>query len=244
MMSALNRLSFLAFCLFLLAYCQEEPSQEITYRLCSNEVSLLASDSLPHLGITIETLHDRDPSRLDSIFEIQGSFMRYTMEHELENGQSIMIHVITTDYNRLTDAPPLMNPFVHGIHVYLTRSDSVIVKQESSSLLNIQNQVKEHYSQINESRYPLIVFYIFWDIGVDDSLLNRMVSEIILGYTGVANEKSMEWFGKPVCELSKKEFVELSDKLPFRLSIAMGKMIGLDFMTAEQRSKWFPIRFR
>lgn len=244
-MSDINRLSFLAFCLFLLASCQKEPTIGVTYRFCPNEVSLLASsDSLPHLNATIRTLYDRDPSHLDSIFDLQGAIMRYTVDHVLENGQSLKLRTYTIDYKRLTELLPPMNPHVNQMHFYLTRSDSIIVKNETSSLTAIQQQIKEHYSQKPEERYPVVFLAMFWDMGTDVALLSQMMTEIIHGFIAVANDKSMEWSGKPVCELNEKELVELANKLPFRLKIDLGKNVGGDFMTEHQRNAWRPIRFR
>lgn len=215
--------------------CSKEATSVTKSSLCDNELTLLGSfEPLPHLSINIHQLRDSPNVSLDSLFENYGFEIFYKVEHSFGDDDKVVLKMTSVDLDRYLPAPPPFNPFVNWIHVYLTKSDSLIVRNKVGSMETLSEKVRDRYLDLSEDRYELVNIALLWDYETASSTLNQVVTEIIRGYLGFANEYSVKSFGKVVCELNPGEISTLSEIVPFNLRTDFYEGSNSDFWTLEK----------
>tara|TARA_R110002096_G_scaffold170131_11_gene342260 strand:- start:621 stop:1238 length:618 start_codon:yes stop_codon:yes gene_type:complete len=186
-------------------------------------------DDVPSLNVGIAELRDTLDSPLDSLFQADGHFIRYKINHESWNNDE-MLKMGSVDLSRYPGIPPPFNPYVYEIQIYLQESDSIIFRREPSTLDSIDIKIADWYRGLKSKEYKKVRITLYWDENSNVQKLNSVVNESINGYLIFANETSLNRFNVPVCRLSKDNLDSLSMLLPFRL--------GTDFFGSEKFNKW------
>lgn len=112
---------------------------------------------------------------------------------------------------------PPFNPYIHWIHFYLDKYDSVYIRQQVSSIDSVKNEVIIHYQKLRVEEYSKIYFALLWDNESDKEKLTCLIEECINGYFEVANNFSFKNYGKSICELNEMESKYLTEIIPFKL---------------------------
>lgn len=224
----MKKFALTLFCFLSFISCSSQQSKNQIF--CENELSLLGSfDDLPYLNIDIVELRDSLHSPLDSLFQEDGYFIRYKVDHTV-NKSDLILRMESTDITKYPGEPPSFNPYVNWIHIYLQDSDTVLFRRTKSDIDSIDIKVFNWYSELSPERYELVSIALYWDENSDENKLNTIVNESINGYLAFANELSIQRFNKSTCELSANNTDSLSSLLPFQLRT--------DFFGSEKYDIW------
>ncbi len=228
-MAKMNKLLFSFVCLLVFISCS--PKKNSTTKIfCENELQLLGSfENLTHLNLEIDGLRRNKKSKLDNIFQTEGSFISYKINHRI-NQSRFVLKMHSTDLSKSIEIPPPFNPHKNWIHIYLKKSDTVLFKGEEVSLDSIAIKVSDWYQKLTPNRYKLVNIALYWDQNSDIQMLNHLTTETINGYLDFVNTFSIQNFRQPLCSLSTENIDSLSKSIPFQLRT--------DFFGSEKLNRW------
>lgn len=199
--------------------------------LCKNEQFLLGSfDDIPLVNTEVNFLRDSVDNPLDSVFDDQGASIQYRFNHNYR-GQDLTIRMRSFDFSRIEDyIPPPFNPYHNGRHIYIQKSDTILYAWEPIKIDSINSAVQYWYTSKSPDKYDRVNFYLYWDEGAKDSVIQNVVSEVVDGYVLFANEYSIRKFEENLCSLNDDQINLISKELPFKLKT--------DFFGSKRMDTW------
>ena len=208
--------------------------------LCENQLRLIQMsrvEEFPETDYDLFTVRDKICQIVNETYDDVCSFVFYfSVKHEINSSIQIDIPLTALLYidcgcTELIPPPPPFNPHPNGIHIYPTKHDTIYVIQTPTKLNEIQNRIVDKYKNRPEPSYPFIVFYLYWETGLNPELFRQVVNESIYGYLSVADNFSIDKFEKNICELNEEQLAILADKIPLQFAITdFGEMSYKDFV--------------
>jgi hypothetical protein len=189
---------------------------------CDNELELLSYDSIaPTTQYDLTNIRKNVWTKFDSVFDdFYCRQVKLKVNFNLDSINKIKLLLYSNNYKNCDfnrEPPPPFNPYVHWIHIYLDKNDSLLIRRNFATLDSVKTEVIKRYHELPKEKYYKVNIALLWDLETDKSKFSKLIQDCIEGYLYVANEVSLELFKKEICDLEKNELNVLSKKVPFRL---------------------------
>jgi hypothetical protein len=218
----MKQIYIIAIALLTLSSCSYFNKPDRVLEFCDNELKLLSYDTLaPITHYDLIDIRTNVWTKFDSIFEdFYCRQVGLKVDFKIDSINKVKLLLYSNNYkdcdiNRLP--PPPFNPYVHWIHIYLDKNDSLLIRRKFSSLDSVKSEVMKRYHELPQEKYSRVNIALLWDSETNRENFSRVIFDCLKGYMIIANEVSMEMFQKSVCDLDESELEMLNEKVPFRL---------------------------
>ena len=207
--------------IIVLASCSFNKPSSKTLGFCDNELKLISYDSIaPITNYDLTDIRNNVWAKFDSIFEdYYCRQVSFKVNFNLDSINRTKLLLYSNNYINCTDIEdiPLFNPYVHWIHIYLNKNDTLYIRRQLSNLDSVKNEVIKRYHELHIEKYPKVNIALLWDSETNKEKMSKLIHDCLKGYLHVANEVSNDIFQKPVCDLEKSELEILNRKVPFKM---------------------------
>jgi hypothetical protein len=230
----IKKLYVIGILIFVFTSCKYQHNLESNLKYCPNELRLLCSDSItPLTDYNLIDFRENVWEKLDAIFDN----LFYCREVKLKvyfttnSFDTLKLSLYTRNFENCDndyDIPPF-NPYIHWIHIYLDKDDTVYIRRQVSSIESVKDEVILRYQEIRIEEYSKVYIALLWDKESDKEKLTCLIEECINGYFEVANSFSFKNYGKSICELNEAENKFLTEKIPFKLRTDFWNVVSYDW---------------
>ncbi|MBS2214026.1 hypothetical protein KEM09_21640 [Carboxylicivirga mesophila] len=207
--------------IIVLSSCSFNKPPSKTLEFCDNELKLLCYDSLaPITNYNLADIRNNVWTKFDSTFkEYYCRQVKLKVNFRLDSINSTKLLLYSNNYQNCDDSKdiPPFNPYVHWIHIYLDKNDSLLIRRKLTSLDSVKNEVIKRYHELPTEKYFRVNIALLWDLETNQEKFSKLIKDCLEGYIYIANEVSMEAFQKTICDLEAKELAILNQKVPFKL---------------------------
>jgi hypothetical protein len=207
--------------IIVLSSCSFNKPSGKTLGFCDNELKLLCYDSLaPITNYNLAEIRNNVWAKFDSTFEeYYCRHLKLKVNFKIDNANTTKLLLYSNNYNNCEDNKdiPPFNPYVHWIHIYLDKNDSLLIRRKLASLDSIKSEVIKRYHELPTEKYSRVNIALLWDLETNQEKFSKLIKDCLEGYIYIANEVSMEVFQKTICDLEAKELALLNQKVPFKL---------------------------
>jgi hypothetical protein len=223
-----------------LSSCSHNKKPEGDLGFCENELKLLCYDTLaPITNYDLTDIRKNVWTKFDSIFEdFYCRQVKLKVNFKIDSINTIKILLYSNNRKNCDlnlPPPPPFNPYVHWIHIYLDKNDTLFIRRQFSTLYSVKNAVIMRYHELPKEKYFRVNIALLWDLETDTEKFSKLIKDCIEGYLFVADELSMDLFQKPVCNLAMEELQIIHEKIPFKLRTDFGESVpdNYDFVPQE-----------
>jgi len=207
--------------IIVLSSCSFNKTPSKTLGFCENELKLLCYDSLaPITNYDLTDIRNNVWTKFDSTFEeYYCRQVKLKVNFKIDSINTTKLLLYSNNYSNCDDFKdfPPFNPYVHWIHIYLDKNDSLLIRRKLATLDSVKNEVIKRYHELPQEQYFRVNIALLWDSETNRENFSRLIHDCLMGYQYIANEVSMNMFQKPVCELKNPELEILNKKVPFKL---------------------------
>ncbi len=217
-------LHFIGMLVLVCSSCKcRQNNEERNQKFCQNELILLSLDSVsPITNYSLVDFRENVWEKFDSVFdEFYCRQVKLKVDFIIENNDTLKLllyssNMVNCDF-KPHEVPPPFNPFVHWIHIYITKYDTVWIRRKTSAINSVEEAVIQRYKELSVDKYAFVNIALLWDHETDKEKLTGLIEDCINGYLEVASNLCLNLFGKQICELNDLELKLLSEKIPFKL---------------------------
>lgn len=202
----------------LLLSCHKASNPQETLPHCTNELRLLSGmDSIPMSDYSLFHIRDSIDGKLAALMDNYNCRnVKFRVNFEIDSVHNLPIALYCKFYEACEDIPPF-NPFVNWLHIYLTASDTLLIRSMTCPTDSVKAKVLWRYHDKLPEDLRRVYLALLWDKEANRESFRKVISGCIEGYLEVANMHSQQLFTKAICELNATQLDSLAYHIPFHL---------------------------
>lgn len=203
--------------LFIFMFITSCNQEEVTIdKYCSNQrVLFSASDNLETVTINFSDSNSDIMDFLESTIKKDFCWNEVSFGLTLKNGNTIKVFVINECWDGIIRC---FRKFPRQI--LLNEQGDLMIENDLIPIDSTKGWIKNNFLS---EEYGLKQLSLQWHMSSPYDSIQKVFSNIIDGYLQVYEEMSKDFFGKKTCDLHREELNFLSNKLPFKLKLEIGR---------------------